>query len=81
MSQCLSQSMMEGFMPSEDDDEDMAEAEETKNVTVTLPRSMVDDIEDRLDYGDSMSGWIREATRDRLERDGDESASEERLTQ
>jgi Arc/MetJ-type ribon-helix-helix transcriptional regulator len=69
--------MMEGFMPSECDNTSMAEAEETKNVTVTLPRSMIDDIEGRLDYGDSMSGWIREATRARLARDGGDSAEEQ----
>jgi len=41
----------------------------TKDVTVTMPEELVDEIEDQLEYGDSRSGWIREAVEERLERE------------
>lgn len=40
------------------------------DVTVPMPGSLVDAVEDQLGYGDSRAGWIREAIRQRLERDG-----------
>lgn len=36
-------------------------------VTVSMPEGMVEDVEARLDYGDSRAGWIREAVRQRIE--------------
>lgn len=44
--------------------------EERKDVTVPMPAAMVSAIEEELGYGDSRAGWIREAARQRLERDG-----------
>jgi metal-responsive CopG/Arc/MetJ family transcriptional regulator len=41
-----------------------------KDVTVSLPAEWVEEIDNNLDYGDSRSGWIREAVRQRLEAEG-----------
>jgi len=41
-----------------------------KDVTVPLPEDAVDEIEEKLSYGDSRAGWIREAVYQRLEREG-----------
>jgi metal-responsive CopG/Arc/MetJ family transcriptional regulator len=41
-----------------------------KDVTVSLPKAWVDEIDANLTYGDSRSAWIREAVRQRLEREG-----------
>lgn len=49
--------------------------DDRKDITVPMPGWMVDDIEDQLGYGDSRAGWIREAARQRLERE--EKTSEE----
>ena len=43
--------------------------ENRKDVTVSLPAAWVDDIDESLDYGDSRSAWIREAVRQRLDRE------------
>lgn len=48
-----------------------------KRPTISLPASMDEEIEDRLDYGDSKSAFIREAVREKLERDRDESNATE----
>lgn len=40
-----------------------------KEVPVLLDPETVEAIEDRLDYGDSRSAWIRRAVRDRLQVD------------
>ena len=45
---------------------------EKKDVTVPMPEDMVEAIEGELEYGDSRAQWIREAVRERLERDSDE---------
>lgn len=43
-----------------------------KDVEVTVPmeQSMNDAIEQQLGYGDSKAGWIREAAKEKLEREG-----------
>ena len=43
--------------------------EDRKDVTVPMPSAMVDEVEDNLGYGDSRAEWIREAVRQRLERE------------
>jgi metal-responsive CopG/Arc/MetJ family transcriptional regulator len=43
--------------------------ENRKDVTVSLPAEWVEDLDESLDYGDSRSAWIREAVRQRLERE------------
>lgn len=43
--------------------------DDRKDVTVPMPRALVDQIDDELDYGDSRAEWIREAVRQRLQRD------------
>jgi len=48
-----------------------SESATTERVDVYLPPEVVSAVEDRLDYGDSMSGWVREATRRRLARETD----------
>ena len=40
-----------------------------EDVKVFLPPEMNDNIEDHLEYGDSKSGWIRDACEQRLERE------------
>ena len=61
---------MEGFMSRRDDNLNMADRnDETENVTVTMPECMVEKVDERLEYGDSRSGWVREAVRQRLDRD------------
>ena len=42
-----------------------------RDVTIFLPPDVDDDIMDRLSYGDSKSGWIRDAVEERLERECD----------
>lgn len=42
-----------------------------ERVDVYLPPEMAAAVEAQLDYGDSMSGWLREATRRRLARETD----------
>lgn len=44
--------------------------ENRTDVTVSLPAEWVDAIEEELEYGDSRSGWIREAVQMRLDNDG-----------
>lgn len=44
--------------------------DDRKDVTVPMPGWMVTEIEDELGYGDSRAGWIREAARQRLAREG-----------
>ena len=44
----------------------------TERVDVYLPPELVQAVEDQLEYGDSMSGWVREATRQRLARETDD---------
>lgn len=43
--------------------------ENRKDVTVPMPEEMVDEIDDELEYGDSRAGWIRDAIKQRLERE------------
>ena len=43
--------------------------ENRKDVTVSLPAEWVEDLDESLDYGDSRSAWIREAVRQRLDRE------------
>jgi len=47
-----------------------------KRPSISLPASMNAEIEDRLDYGDSKSGFIREAIREKLDRDADADTEE-----
>ena len=44
--------------------------ENRKDVTVSIPGEWYDIIEDELGYGDSMSGWVRDAVGDRLQEEG-----------
>lgn len=39
--------------------------------TVPMPDDLLDEITERLDYGDSRAAWIREACRQRLERENE----------
>jgi metal-responsive CopG/Arc/MetJ family transcriptional regulator len=41
--------------------------ENRKDITVNMPKSLRDQIDDQLEYGDGRAGWIREAIRMRLE--------------
>lgn len=41
--------------------------------TVPMDDDLLDAIDSQLDYGDSRAAWIREAVRQRLERETDES--------
>ncbi len=43
--------------------------EDRKDITVPMPQSMVDEIAQELDYGDSRAEWIRQAVREKLERE------------
>lgn len=49
-----------------------------KEITISVDEDDLEEIEDELEYGDSRSGWIREAIRQRLGKDsnGDESGNE-----
>ena len=42
----------------------------TENVSFRYPEWMDESVESQLGYGDSKSEWIREAVRQRLEREG-----------
>lgn len=42
-----------------------------KQTSVAMPESMHQSIEDRLDFGDYKAEWIREACRQRLQRESD----------
>lgn len=44
--------------------------EDRNDVTVPMPAELDDQIKSQLDYGDSRAEWIREAIRQRLEREG-----------
>ena len=39
------------------------------DVTVPMPAALVDQVDEQLSYGDSRAEWIREAIRQRLERE------------
>jgi metal-responsive CopG/Arc/MetJ family transcriptional regulator len=55
--------------------------ENRKDVTVSLPKDWVDEIDDGLGYGDSRSAWIREAVRRRLVEEGTiDEGNEDRMT-
>ena len=49
--------------------------EDRKDVTVPMPGEMVEQIDAQLGYGDSRAAWVREAVRQRLEREADEGNS------
>lgn len=51
--------------------------ENRKDVTVPMPQELVDAIDKQLEYGDSRSAWIREAARERLERDAEGEDADE----
>lgn len=44
-------------------------SDEIKRPSVSLPAPMNEEIESQLDYGDSKSEFIREAVREKLDRD------------
>jgi metal-responsive CopG/Arc/MetJ family transcriptional regulator len=44
-----------------------------EQVDVYLDDDLLEQVESQLEYGDSLSGWIRDATRMRLERDNAEN--------
>ena len=50
--------------------------EQRKDVTVPMEQELVDDIDGELTYGDSRSEWIRDAVREKLARDRDETVAE-----
>ena len=52
-----------------------------EDVKVFLPPEMNDNIEDHLEYGDSKSGWIRDACEQRLKREKEEERRLEREKQ
>lgn len=45
-------------------------AKKDNEVSVPMEQEMNDAIEEQLGYGDSKAGWIRDAIRQRLEREG-----------
>jgi len=49
----------------------MSESEIDHQPSVGMPESMIEEIEERLGYGDSKAEWIREACRQRLQRERD----------
>ena len=44
--------------------------------TIRLPESLNEKVEDALDYNDTKSDWFRQATVEKLERDGYELEEE-----
>lgn len=40
-----------------------------EEVSVTMPKDLIEEIESQLDYGDSRSGWIRDACQEKLDRE------------
>jgi len=54
----------------------MSESEITSRPTVRVPGWMNAEIEDELGYNDTKCEWIREACRQRLDREGDVSSSQ-----
>ena len=50
--------------------------EQRKDVTVPMEQALVDEIDGELTYGDSRSEWIRDAVREKLARDRDETVAE-----
>lgn len=51
--------------------------DDRKDVTVPMPGAWADAIDDQLEYGDSRSGWIREAIEEKFEREGIAAEEEE----
>jgi metal-responsive CopG/Arc/MetJ family transcriptional regulator len=45
-------------------------------VTISLSEDLVEEINGKLEYGDSRSAWIREAIEERLERERGEENTE-----
>jgi len=56
-------------------------SEDRVEVRVRVPADLDGHIEARLEYGDSKAGWVREAIRQRLQRERAADASEERLVE
>jgi len=54
----------------------MSESDIDAQPSVGMPKELVDEIEKQLGYGDSKAEWIREACRQRLDREGDVSSSQ-----
>lgn len=52
----------------------MSESDKMDQTSVAMPESLHAAIEDRLGYGDHKAEWIREACRQRLERDRDKQS-------
>jgi Arc/MetJ-type ribon-helix-helix transcriptional regulator len=48
----------------------------TERITFSMPDDMAEDINARLSYGDNRSEWIRDAIREKLERDTEEPREE-----
>jgi len=44
-----------------------------EQVDVYLSGELLEQVEEQLDYGDSLSGWIRAATQQRIDRETDEN--------
>ena len=56
--------------------------EDRKDITVPMPKSLRDEIDAQLEYGDSRSEWIREAIREKLARstEGNDDAVDQFIT-
>jgi metal-responsive CopG/Arc/MetJ family transcriptional regulator len=51
------------------------------HVKTSLPESVHDELEERLEYGDTKSGWIREAVKMRLDGDAADDGSHDQSEQ
>ena len=43
--------------------------DDSESITFSMDSELVEDVESQLDYGDTRSGWIRQAVRERLQRE------------
>ncbi|MDQ2053203.1 ribbon-helix-helix domain-containing protein [Halobellus sp. H-GB7] len=47
-----------------------------KTISISLSEELVDEVDDRLEYGDSRSEWIEEAVVEKLERESTGDSAE-----
>jgi len=47
---------------------------ERRTPTVPFPADLLEEVDSQLEYGDSRAAWIRDACRDKLEREGTDVA-------
>jgi Arc/MetJ-type ribon-helix-helix transcriptional regulator len=52
-----------------------------REITVSMPDEQVEAIEERLEYGDSRSEWIRQAIDQRLEKEAESDSGNRTLAE